>query len=89
MSNDYNIKGVVMNMQDATIFCPQCVKDDPRVKSEDWIIVNVRKDFSAGKAALGAIALGPIGLLGGAVGSPIATYRCLKCGYTGDYKMRK
>lgn len=38
--------------------------------------------FSGGKAAAGAVLLGPIGLLGGALGKKKKTYLCDKCGYT-------
>ena len=38
--------------------------------------------FSTGKAAAGAILLGPIGLLGGALGKKKKNYQCEKCGYT-------
>ncbi len=38
--------------------------------------------FSAGKATAGAVLLGPIGLLGGALGKKKMTYQCNKCGYT-------
>lgn len=38
--------------------------------------------FSGGKAAAGAILLGPIGLAAGALGKKKTTYRCSRCGYT-------
>lgn len=38
--------------------------------------------FSAGKAAFGAIMLGPVGLAAGALGKKKITYRCSRCGYT-------
>ena len=38
--------------------------------------------FSGGKAALGAILAGPIGLAAGALGKKKVTYRCSRCGYT-------
>jgi len=38
--------------------------------------------FSAGKATLGAIIAGPIGLAAGALGKKKTTYRCSRCGYT-------
>ena len=37
---------------------------------------------SLGKAAIGGILLGPVGLLGGALGKKKVTYQCKKCGYT-------
>ena len=38
--------------------------------------------FSAGKAALGAVVAGPVGLAAGALGKKKTTYCCTKCGYT-------
>lgn len=38
--------------------------------------------FSVGKAAIGAIVAGPIGLAAGALGKKKITYICNKCGYT-------
>jgi len=37
--------------------------------------------FSGGKAVLGAVLLGPIGLVGGALGKKKETYQCNSCGY--------
>ena len=38
--------------------------------------------FSGGKAVLGAIIAGPIGVAAGALGKKKVTYRCTRCGYT-------
>ncbi|MBQ4316945.1 MAG: hypothetical protein IJC20_01735 [Clostridia bacterium] len=38
--------------------------------------------FSGGKAVLGAIVAGPIGLAAGALGKKKVTYQCERCGYT-------
>ena len=38
--------------------------------------------FSTGKAALGAVIAGPIGLAAGALGKKKIIYRCSRCGYT-------
>lgn len=38
------------------------------------------KGFGLGKAAVDGILLGPVGLLGGLVGSKKAVFICLKCG---------
>lgn len=38
--------------------------------------------FSGGKAALGAIIAGPLGLAAGALGKKKVTYVCNKCGYS-------
>lgn len=38
--------------------------------------------FSGGKALVGAVLVGPIGLAAGALGKKKTTYRCNQCGYT-------
>ena len=38
--------------------------------------------FSGGKAAFGAIMLGPLGLAAGALGKKKVMYQCQNCGYT-------
>ena len=38
--------------------------------------------FSGGKALLGAVIAGPIGLASGALGKRKVLYRCNRCGYT-------
>lgn len=38
--------------------------------------------FSGGKAAAGAILLGPLGLFAGALGKKKVKYQCKECGYT-------
>lgn len=38
--------------------------------------------FSGGKAVLGAVIAGPIGLAAGALGKKKVLYQCGKCGYT-------
>ena len=38
------------------------------------------KGFGLGKAAVGGVLLGPVGLLGGLIGSKKAVFICLKCG---------
>ena len=38
--------------------------------------------FSGGKAALGAVIAGPIGLAAGVLGKKKTTYQCSRCGYT-------
>ncbi len=45
-----------------------------------------KKGFSVGKAAAGAVLLGPVGLVGGALGKKYSSYCCGKCGFTHDYK---
>ena len=43
------------------------------------------KGFSVGKAAVGAVLLGPVGLVGGALGKKKATYYCAKCNFSHEY----
>lgn len=38
--------------------------------------------FSGGKALVGAVVAGPIGLAAGALGKKKITYRCNRCGYS-------
>lgn len=61
--------------------CPSCGE------MQGWKAVDQsNKGFSVGKAAAGAVLLGPIGLVGGALGKRTATYYCQKCGFRNDYK---
>jgi hypothetical protein len=53
--------------------CPECQSEQ---------IAAGTKGFGLGKAALGAFALGPVGLLGGLLGSKKVTVSCLKCGHS-------
>lgn len=52
--------------------CPICKSTSLTTKSQG---------FGVGKAVIGAALLGPIGLLGGAVGSNKTILKCLSCGY--------
>ncbi len=53
--------------------CPKC-------KSEN--IIGGKQGFSGGKAALGAIAVGPLGLVAGSLGSSKVKLTCAECGLT-------
>ena len=60
--------------------CPMCSK------SENWKKVDEgKKGFSVGKAAAGALILGPIGLVGGALGKKKVYYYCGDCGFGHEY----
>ena len=60
--------------------CPMCSN------STSWIKVDVsKKGFSVGKAAVGGILLGPVGLIGGALGKKKNFYCCGKCGFQHEY----
>ena len=43
------------------------------------------KGFSVGKAAVGAVLLGHVGLVGGALGKKKQFYYCGKCGFNHEY----
>ena len=60
--------------------CPMCGN------SETWKLVDTsKKGFSVGKAAAGAVLLGPVGLVGGALGKKRQSYYCGKCGFNHEY----
>lgn len=44
-----------------------------------------KSGFSIGKAAVGGVLLGPVGLLGGALGKEKAYFACAKCGFQHEY----
>ena len=56
--------------------CTQCYRGNMQLVGER------QGGFSGGKAALGAILVGPIGLAAGALGKKKRTYRCTQCGFT-------
>lgn len=45
-----------------------------------------KKGFSVGKAAVGGILFGPMGLIGGALGKKHDAYCCKECGFEREYK---
>ncbi len=60
--------------------CPMCGE------KERWIVVDkTKKGFSVGKAAVGTVLLGPIGLVGGALGKKKRCYCCGNCGFQHEY----
>ena len=60
--------------------CPMCGN------SVTWKLVDTsKKGFSVGKAAAGAVLLGPVGLVGGALGKKRQSYYCGKCGFNHEY----
>ena len=58
-------------VEDIQLKCPKC-------KSTNLTANN--KGFGLGKAAVGGILLGPVGLLGGLFGSKKPVFICLNCG---------
>ena len=57
-------------------FCPKCGMGFLRAIGER------KGGFSGGKAVLGAVIAGPIGLAAGALGKKKVLYQCDRCGYT-------
>lgn len=58
---------------DLAIRCPKC---------HSTTYTSNKKGFGVGKAALGALAVGPLGLAAGAIGSRDVFLTCLSCGNT-------
>lgn len=54
------------------ITCPRCNSD---------YITSGKKGFGIGKAAIGGLVLGPVGLLGGFIGANKMEFRCQSCQY--------
>ena len=64
----------------APSMCPMCGEMIRWNKVDE-----TKKGFSVGKAAAGAVLLGPIGLVGGALGKKKVCYACGKCGFQHEY----
>ena len=61
--------------------CPMCSE------RKNWKKVSEgNKGFSVGKAAAGGILLGPVGLIGGALGKKKVFYACGNCKFQHEYK---
>lgn len=64
----------------APISCPHCGE------TEGWKLIDTtNKGVSGGKALLGGILLGPIGLAAGALGKKKSLYLCTKCNFSHEY----
>lgn len=64
--------------------CPMCGE------IQNWKNIDTsNKGFSVGKAAVGAVLFGPVGLVGGALGKKKVSYCCGKCGFSHDYDIKK
>ena len=61
--------------------CPMCGEKVGWKQVDDS-----KKDFSVGKAAVGGILFGPMGLIGGALGKKHDAYCCKECGFEREYK---
>ncbi|WP_159453507.1 double zinc ribbon domain-containing protein [Geoanaerobacter pelophilus] len=58
----------------------------PRCKTKDTYTTD-NKGFGLGKAAIGGVLMGPVGLLGGLIGSKQTMLTCLNCGH--KWELRK
>lgn len=60
--------------------CPSCGD------SKQWSLAGQpKKGFSVGKAAVGGVLLGPVGVAGGALGKKKKAYVCGNCGFQHVY----
>lgn len=60
--------------------CPMCGE------KQLWKRIDkTHKGFSVGKAAIGGVIFGPVGLIGGALGKKKECYYCGKCGFNHEY----
>ena len=62
--------------------CPICGEKTKWTK-----VGETNKNFSVGKAAVGAALIGPVGLVGGALGKHTVTYKCGTCGHKHEYNV--
>ena len=60
--------------------CPMCGEN-----AQQKLVDTTNKGFSVGKAAAGVGLLGPLGLVGGALGKKKQCYYCGKCGFNHEY----
>ena len=60
--------------------CPMCGE-----KAQWKLVDTTNKGFSVGKVAAGAVLLGPLGLVGGALGKKKQCYYCGICGFNHEY----
>ena len=60
--------------------CPMCGE-----KAQWKLVDTTNKGFSVGKAADGAVLLGPLGVVGGAHGKKKQCYYCGKCDFNQKY----
>ena len=60
--------------------CPMCGEKNKWIRIDES-----RKGFSVGKAAIGGLLLGPMGLVGGALGKKKVAFACGSCGFQHEY----
>lgn len=67
-------------MGQAPIKCPMCGEN------EKWRLIDAsKKNFSFGKALVGAALIGKVGMLAGFLGKDKHCYYCGKCGFKHEY----
>ena len=64
-------------MENIPKICPKC-KQFNTIE----IMGEKKGGFSGGKAVVGGLVLGPVGLVAGALGKKKQVYQCTECGYT-------
>ncbi len=64
--------------------CPMCGEKDGWVKVDEG-----NMGFSGGKALVGGILLGPVGLVAGVLGKKKAQFHCRNCGFSHEYTIKK
>lgn len=64
-------KKIAMDEQ-GIAYCPKCLS---------LSVTPLKQGFGLGKAIVGGVLLGPVGLLGGAIGKNKVKMHCNKCGY--------
>lgn len=75
-----NIKKTIRDTRKHPDICPMCENE------EKWQVNGKGKGgFNVGKALIGTIVVGPIGLLNGVDGKNEPIYTCLNCGFTCQY----
>lgn len=60
--------------------CPMCGEQQRWIQTDES-----KKGFSLGKAVAGGLLLGPVDLLGGALGKKKVAYCCGNCGFQHEY----
>lgn len=73
IGNQQSSKSPTTIEPDASIICPKCKAKNAYNAGS--------KGFGLGKAAIGGVLIGPVGLLGGLIGSNKTVITCLKCNH--------
>jgi predicted RNA-binding Zn-ribbon protein involved in translation (DUF1610 family) len=94
MSKMITCKSCGKEVSSTALSCPHCGEGAPSIrfrcpKCNSENIFSGQKGFATGKAAVGALLLGPVGLLGGMIGSKKAELVCKDCGNKWSVKLSK